>query len=430
MRIAYIAAGAAGMYCGSCLHDNTLAAALIGLGEDVVLVPTYTPLRTDEEDISGRRVFFGGINVYLQQKSALFRHTPGWFDHLLDRPALLNRLAGRASSIDPAKLGDLTVSMLRGADGFQRKELDKLVAWLVDDFQPQIVHLSNVLLSGMAPSLRARLGVPIVCSLSGEDVFLDRLPPPNRDEAYHQIRQNTAAIDAHVALSQYYADLMIDRLKLSANRVQVIPHGLNLAGYGTRTSQAAGEPARVGFLARICPEKGLHLLVDACERLAASNEVDRFTLEVAGYLGSGDRGYFAQIERQVTAGPLAGRFTYHGELDRPGKLVFLQSLEVFSTPTVYCESKGLPVLEALANAVPVILPSHGSFPELIAATGGGRLCRPRDPADLAEKLAQLLASPAERRALGERGQNAVRAHFHAQAMAEKTLRLYQMLTGL
>ena len=122
--------------------------------------------------------------------------------------------------------------------------------------------------------------------------------------------------------------------------------------------------------------------------------------------------------------------TYHGELDRPGKLAFLQSLDVFSTPTVYRESKGLPVLEALANAVPVILPSHGSFPELIAATGGGRLCRPEDPADLAEKLAELLASPADRRALGERGQDAVREHFYAQGMAEKTLRLYQMLTGL
>jgi glycosyltransferase involved in cell wall biosynthesis len=418
------------MYCGSCLHDNTLAAALTALGEDVVLVPTYTPLRTDEEDISSGRVYFSGINVYLQQKSALFRHTPGWFDRLLDRPALLNRLAGRASSVDPAKLGDLTLSMLRGADGRQRKELDKLVAWLAGDFEPNIVHLSNVLLSGMAPSLRKRLGVPIICSLSGEDVFLDRLPPPYRDDAYHQIRTNAAAIDAHVALSQYYADLMTSRLELPAGDVHVIPHGLNLAGHGTRTPRAEGDPARVGFLARICPEKGLHLLVDACERLAASDAFDRFTLEVAGYLGSGDRAYFEQIERRVTAGPLAGRFAYHGELDRSGKIAFLQSLEAFSTPTVYRESKGLPVLEALANAVPVILPSHGSFPELIAATGGGRLCRPNDPADLAEKLAELLDSPADRQALGERGQNAVREHFHAPGMAGKTLRLYQMLAGL
>src|ERR1043165_1330623 len=91
MKIIYLAAGAGGMYCGSCLHDNTLAAALLALGEDVLLVPTYTPLRTDEPNVSIDRVFFGGINVYLQEKSSLFRHTPWWMDRWLDHPALLEQ---------------------------------------------------------------------------------------------------------------------------------------------------------------------------------------------------------------------------------------------------------------------------------------------------------------------------------------------------
>src|SRR4051812_4760801 len=154
MRIAYITAGAAGMYCGSCLHDNTLAAALIKLGEDVLLVPTYTPLRTDEPNVSIRRVFFGGINVYLQEKLALFRRTPWWFDRLLDHPALLERLSLRAGTIDPKQLGDMTVSMLRGEAGHQRKELEKLVHWLVTEIKPDIVHLSNSMQLGMARMLR------------------------------------------------------------------------------------------------------------------------------------------------------------------------------------------------------------------------------------------------------------------------------------
>ena len=74
MRLAYIAAGAGGMYCGSCMHDNTLAAALMRRGVDVALIPTYTPLRTDEESVSLDRVFYGGINVFLQEKLGLFRH--------------------------------------------------------------------------------------------------------------------------------------------------------------------------------------------------------------------------------------------------------------------------------------------------------------------------------------------------------------------
>src|SRR5207302_10706137 len=76
MKIAYITAGAAGMYCGSCMHDNTLAAALIAKGHDALLIPTYTPIRTDEADVSQRRVFFGGSTVSLQRKSGYFAITP------------------------------------------------------------------------------------------------------------------------------------------------------------------------------------------------------------------------------------------------------------------------------------------------------------------------------------------------------------------
>ena len=114
MKIVYLTAGAAGMYCGSCLHDNTLAAALLAAGEELLLVPTYTPVRTDEENQSLKRLFFGGVNVYLQQKSFFFRHTPWWLDNLLNRPAMVGWLARKGSSTAPEKLGDLTVSMLRG----------------------------------------------------------------------------------------------------------------------------------------------------------------------------------------------------------------------------------------------------------------------------------------------------------------------------
>ena len=131
MRIAYLTAGAAGMYCGSCLHDNTLAAALLRLGVDIQLIPTYTPIRTDERDVSADFVFFGGINVYLQQKSALFRWLPSALDRILDQPWLLRRATARSTAIDPKFLGDLAVSMLRGAHGCQRKEVRRLGRFLM-----------------------------------------------------------------------------------------------------------------------------------------------------------------------------------------------------------------------------------------------------------------------------------------------------------
>jgi glycosyltransferase involved in cell wall biosynthesis len=425
MRIAYLTAGAADMYCGSCLHDNTLAAALLKLGKDVVLAPTYTPLRTDEPNVSIGRVFFGGINVYLQEKLPLFRHTPWWMDRLFDHPALLERLSRRAGTVDPTQLGDLTVSMLRGEAGHQRKELEKLVQWLITDVKPDVVHLSNSMQIGMARMIRKRCGPPVVCQLSGEDVFLEKLPPPRYDQARALLRERAAEVDAFIAMNRYYADFMAEYLAVDRARIHVIRHGLNLDGHGMRREKRPDEPRIIGYLARICEDKGLHLLVEACERLAQRSDMPHFVLHAAGYLGEGDRPYLDDLQSQVAAGQLAGRFRYHGELDRAQKIAFLQSLDVFSTPTVYRESKGLPALEAMANAVPVVLPDHGSFAELIADTGGGVLHRPHDPSDLAEKLAALLRDPVQATQLGRTGQQAIHDRYHAPAMAEQTLRLYR-----
>ena len=178
MRIAFITSGAAGMYCGSCMRDNTLVAALRKLGHDAVLIPTYMPIRTDEEDVSQARVFFGGINVYLQQNSWLFRHTPWLLDRLLDFPRLLRWVSQFAVRTKYSELGAMTVSMLRGRDGKQRKEVAKLTGWLADEIRPDVVVFSNALLSGIIPEIKRRLNVPVLVTLQGDDIFLDALPVP------------------------------------------------------------------------------------------------------------------------------------------------------------------------------------------------------------------------------------------------------------
>ena len=63
MRVTYVTAGAAGMICGSCLRDNTLAHELRTLQCDVTLVPVYTPIRTDVENASEDDLLFGGVSV-------------------------------------------------------------------------------------------------------------------------------------------------------------------------------------------------------------------------------------------------------------------------------------------------------------------------------------------------------------------------------
>src|SRR5258707_2525201 len=160
MRIVYVTAGAAGTYWGRCMRDNTLVTALCKAGHDALLIPTYTPIRTDEPDVSQTRVFFGGINVYLQQNSWLFRHTPWLLDRLLDFPRLLRWVSRFAVRTKYSDLGEITVSMLKGKDGKQRKEVAKLAGWLADEVKPEAVLLTNALLSGIVPELKQRLGGP------------------------------------------------------------------------------------------------------------------------------------------------------------------------------------------------------------------------------------------------------------------------------
>jgi glycosyltransferase involved in cell wall biosynthesis len=427
--IAYVTAGAAGMFCGSCLRDNSLALALRRRGCQLILVPTYTPIRTDEDDASTGRVFFGGINVYLQQKSAVFRYLPGFLDRWLDHPRLIGWAAGRAGTLgtNAAELGALAVSMLRGERGNQRKEVRRLVEWLATDVKPDLVNLTNVLIAGCVPEIKRRLGVPVLATLQGDDVFLDDLPEPFRQQAFAEIRRLAGDIDAYLTFSAYYADFMTGYLGIKRDRVHVVPLGINVADFGRPPAGPGTRPPSVGYLARICPAKGFHVLVDAFLLLSRMPEMESVRLHAAGWLSDGDRSYLSDQQRKLDKAGLSDRFRYAGVLDRRQKIEFLSGLDVFSVPSVYREPKGLYVLEALASGVPVVQPAHGTFPELLASTGGGRLVPPNDPPQLASALHALLIDPAARLGLGETGRSRVNEAHTADVMAAETLEVYRRI---
>ncbi|MGE3806725.1 MAG: glycosyltransferase, partial [Gemmataceae bacterium] len=305
MKIAYITAGAAGMYCGSCLHDNTLAATLIGMGHDALLIPTYTPITTDEPDVSTPRVFFGGINVYLQERFALFRHTPWFLDRLFNWRPLLRWVSRFAVNTPYETMGALTVSMLQGEHGHQRKEVAKLVHWLQHDVKPEIVNLSNVLLSGAVHEIKQVLKVPVVASLQGDDIFLEALPEPHRTRALDLIRAHCREIDGFLATSNYYAEFMSEYLSIPRDRIHVIHPGLNLTGHGGQKPRDATSSLTVGYFARICPEKGLHVLADALHLLKDARGVPAHRVRISGWLGGKDRPYFEDVKRKLAKGKIA-----------------------------------------------------------------------------------------------------------------------------
>ncbi len=393
-----------------------------------MLVPTYTPIRTDETDVSEHRVFLGGINMFLQQKLPLLRSTPRWLDRWLSHPSLIKLATSRAAAVDPAKLGDMTVSMLRGEQGHQAKELAELVDWLKNDIKPDIVHFSNSMMLGIARSIADGGSSRIVCSLSGEDIFLEKLTAPYYDTARGLLAERADEVDAFVALNRYYADFMSDYMAVNRDRVHVVPHGLDLAGHPRNPREPrTNKRQRIGYFARICHDKGLHQLIAATERLAKESPKLDFEVIAAGYLGSGDRHYLKEIERRVAQGPLGGRFRYEGEVDRAAKIELLGSFDLMCLPTIYRESKGISVLESLATGTPVVLPDHGSFPELVTETGGGLLYPAGDERTLIDRLSTLLTDRPYAHQLGENGRKAVHERFHAEAMAENTLEIYRRL---
>lgn len=423
------------MYCGSCLRDNALAAELLARGHDVVLVPLYTPTRTDEPNVSRPRVFFGGISVYLQQHFAFFRRTPRFLDRLWDSPAVIRAFAARSASTDPRLLGDLTVSMLEGDRGLLRKEFEKLLDWLAGEPTPDIVNLPNSLLIGLARPLRQTLRRPVCCTLQGEELFLQGLPEPSRGRAMELIRQQVPYVDRFIAVSESCAEFMGRYLGIPATRMAVVPLGINLAGYESRSfldpktpaSGPEGDLFRVGYFARVAPEKGLHLLADAYQRLRRRIGGGRLRLDAAGYLAPAHEPYLKQVHRALTAAGLGEEFTYRGALDREEKLAFLRELDVLSVPATYDEPKGMFLLEAMASGVPVVQPRRGAFTEIVEKTGGGLLVAPDDAESLADGLYRLWRDRSLAKSIGQRGFHGVRTHYTLARSADRLLEVYHGL---
>jgi len=428
MKLIHLSPGAGdNFYCENCLRDVEMVLALRRMGHEASCVPLYLPLMTDAgiDERARGEVFFGGINVFLQQHSAVFRHTPRWLDRLFDARWLL-RWAGRKAGMTSAReVGETMLSMLQGRHGRQVKELQRLVTFLADQQRPDVVSLSNVLLVGLVGSIKRALGVPVVCSLQDEEGYVDTLPEPYRSRAWDVLRERCREVDAFVAPSRFYGAEMRRRLDLPADRVHVIPDAIDPSAFAP--APAPPDPPAVGFLSQMCAGKGLDTLVDAFCRLKQSGRWDELKLRVFGGQTAADEPFVQAVRRRLDEAHLAAAVEFQEGFEPARKLAFLQSCSVVSVPTRQGEAFGLFALEALACGVPVVLPDHGAFPELIDATGGGLLCRPNDPAHLAETLETLLADEPRRAELGRAGRQAVIEKYNADRMAENVWRICERL---
>ncbi|MHB9025587.1 MAG: glycosyltransferase family 4 protein [Armatimonadota bacterium] len=420
MHITYIMAGAGSMYCGACARDLALLRGLESRGHAALAVPLYTPIRDDRQGPLPPMapIFFGGVNVYLQQICGLFRHTPRVVDALFDYPALLRWVSHFAIQTDAKALGPMTVSVLAGEAGYQAKELERLVSWLEGQPKPDVINITNTLLSALAPPLKARLGVPVACTLQGEDSFVEALLEPWQEDARRLIRENAQAIDLFIAPDADYADRMADFLAVPRERIRVVPAGIDLAGFTLHPRSR--EPFTIGFLSSIVRAKGLDLLVEAL-RMLHEHAIDARLL-IAGRVM--DANYWRGITAQIDAADLEASVTYLDEVDFDEKLDFLHRCSVFALPSRLRESRGIAVLEALAAGVPVVVPDTGVFREMIAATRGGLAIPPDNVTALALALARLHDHPDEADAYAAAGAANVRRRYSADTMVDRVLEAY------
>ncbi|MBX3437387.1 MAG: glycosyltransferase family 4 protein, partial [Planctomycetaceae bacterium] len=325
--------------------------------------------------------------------------------------------------------------MLAGESGPIARDVEELADHIADRLKPDVVIFSNALLVGALRRLKERYSGPVYCTLQGDDVFTEALPDSHKQRVLDVLSERAQQFDGFLTHTRFYRDHMAAYLRLPIDRFHIIPLGIDFTGHDgpVKTappafpSPAGGDgrdetgvvrPFAIGFFARIAPEKGLHHLVDAALLLHARRP-GTFVVKAGGYLNPQHRPYFADVQKK--ARPLGDAFQYTGSPEtHEQKVEFYKSLDVLSVPTEFLEPKGLYILEALANGVPVVQPAHGAFPELIDATGGGLLVEPKSPPALADALERLLDDGHMRRQLGAAGHAGVRNHFTLDHMVRST----------
>ena len=428
MKIAQLTPGSGdNFYCENCLRDASLVQSMRRLDLDVLMIPMYLPLQTDKDTkTSNAPIFFGGINVYLQQKLSLFRKTPRWLDWLFDRPGLLEWVGKMAGMTSAKDLGETTMSMLRGEDGRQEKELDRLITWLKQsENKPDVVCLSNALLAGLAKRIKERLNVPVVCLLQDEDGFLDGLAEPYSKQAWDVLARRVQDVDVFIAVSRYYAGVMQKRLKLDTDRVHVVYTGIPLEGYEQRKS--GPKIPTIGFLSRMCSDKGLDTLIEAFITLKQNEGLENIRLIAAGGKTSNDEAFLGRIKQRLKASGFIGDVEFCSGFERNERLDFFRKITVLSVPEKKPVAYGLYVLEALAAGVPFVEPDIGVFSELLEMTGGGVLYEPGGSKVLADKLKPFLLDAEYALELGAEGKRGVTENFDIKQTAQNMVRIYEQV---
>ncbi len=426
MKILHIIPGSGGsFYCGNCLRDSKYVEAMRQQGHNVVKIPMYLPLFSDEHDITDIPVFYGAVSIYLKQLFPIFRKAPAWFDKMLNSKPVLRLAAGFAGSTRAKGLEEMTVSMLLGEEGQQKEELSRMIDWIASHCNPDIIHLSNALLLGLAKELKNRLNVPVVCSLQDEDTWVDVMQPGVREHVWKLMETRSEDITVFISVSNYYQEVMRKKMNIPEHKLTTVHIGVDPDDYTPVSAEK--KPRRIGFISRMSYDNGLDILVDAFILLKKKSGFEDVELVITGGATGDDTKFLKEIKKKIHKAGLQHKVDFHEEFEGEGRQDFFRKVSILSVPVRNGEAFGIYLLESLASGIPVVQPDLGAFPEIVETTSGGLLNEPDSPEKLTEKLEKLLSDNTLLRELSENGIKGITGHFNIRRQAGKMIDIYNTL---
>jgi glycosyltransferase involved in cell wall biosynthesis len=425
MKIINIVPGFGGtFYCGNCLRDSGFTQALNDIGHEAHTLPIYLPLFVGKEQSENEvPVFYGAVNIFLKQNYSIFRHMPAWMYRFFNSTPILNFAASKAGSTRAHGLEEMTLSMLRGHEGYQQEELQMLIEYLRNHEKPDVVHLSNALLLGLAHKIKNELGIPVVCSLQDEDVWVDAMYPHYRQKVWDMMAEKGKDVDAFIAVSDFFANVMEQKMRIPRSKLHTIHVGINPENY-TYHKPAIENPI-IGYLSRMNEENGFSIFMDAFILLHKNSTFKNARIRVSGGSTGDDKKFIKSQLKKLKRAGLHNSIEFVEDYSKDVLHDFFNGLSLLSVPVLNGEAFGLYQLESLASGIPLVQPALGAFPEIINATGGGVVYNPNTPEALAKKWKETLLNPEELINMSEQGRASVTELFHLDKLTDKIAKVYK-----
>jgi glycosyltransferase involved in cell wall biosynthesis len=425
MKIVYLITGSGGsFYCGNCYRDMIYLRAIRKVpGTVASAIPLYLPPdSTTVETGLDKNVFFGAISMYLREKVPLLKNMPVFLDKIFDSAPMLRMAAKRAGTTRTEGLEDMTLNMIKGENAFPDKELQRLIDYLTKDGKPDIIHLSNALIIGLARRLKKKLDVKIVCSILNEDDWIDEMAEPFQSQAWKLIAKEAKNVDMFLTPSNYYKELFISKIGITQTNFSVIPLAMESPEL-LKIEKKDNWPA-IGYFCRINSQNGFDKLVDAFIELKSGNELSGLTLHVSGGYTGDDKPFIAEQIRKIKSAGLKSSIKIYPEFQGNSKQEFFSNIDILSVPVRKHDGYGLYLLESNLAGVPVVQPATGAFPEIIEKTKGGITYSPDNITELAGALLKSLKDRELMRELGQNGKEKVLTELSLEKMSEGLSEVY------